>query len=145
MRERLSPAPEPPLKITPSPCGWLRIDSIVSSTARMKQALTCCGLGVPTLNQTGVEAEHLVQQHPGQLVREHLGVGLGGEVALLDAGPVVNVHHPVDELLQARLALRGRRPLEVLGGDDVRRVDRPELGNSTPRCSKLTEPSASWS
>jgi hypothetical protein len=26
---------------------------MVSSTARMKHALTCCGLAVPTLNQTG--------------------------------------------------------------------------------------------
>jgi len=30
-----------------------RIDSIESSTARMKHALTCCFDGVPTLNLTG--------------------------------------------------------------------------------------------
>ena len=53
MRERLRPAPEPPLKIRPSSLYQLRIESIESSTARMKQALTCCGDGVPTLNQTG--------------------------------------------------------------------------------------------
>src|SRR3954449_13348525 len=53
MRERLSPAPEPPLKISPSSRYQFRIESIVSSTARMKQALTCCGALVPTLNQTG--------------------------------------------------------------------------------------------
>ena len=53
MRERLRPAPEPPWKIFPSSLYQLRIESIVSSTARMKQALTCCGAGVPTLNQTG--------------------------------------------------------------------------------------------
>src|ERR687883_75879 len=53
MRERFSPAPEPPLKIRPSSLYQLRIESIVSSTARMKQALTCCGEAVPTLNQTG--------------------------------------------------------------------------------------------
>src|SRR5690349_16566929 len=53
MRERLRPAPEPPLKIRPSSRYQLRIESIVSSTARMKQALTCCGDDVPTLNQTG--------------------------------------------------------------------------------------------
>src|SRR5689334_4420539 len=53
MRERLRPEPEPPLKISPSSRYQLRIDSIVSSTARMKQAETCCGLVVPTLNQTG--------------------------------------------------------------------------------------------
>src|SRR6201994_3582544 len=53
MRERFRPAPEPPLKIKPSSRYQFRIESIVSSTARMKQALTCCGDVVPTLNQTG--------------------------------------------------------------------------------------------
>src|SRR4051794_28687821 len=53
MRERVRPAPEPPLKIRPSSRYQFRIESIVSSTARMKQALTCCGALVPTLNQTG--------------------------------------------------------------------------------------------
>src|SRR4051812_17508037 len=53
MRERLTPDPEPPLKITPSSLYQSRIDSIVSSTDRMKQAETCCGEAVPTLNHTG--------------------------------------------------------------------------------------------
>src|SRR5438270_12186451 len=53
IRERLSPAPEPPLKINPSSRYQLRIESIVSSTARMKQAETCCGAGGPTFNHTG--------------------------------------------------------------------------------------------
>src|SRR3954463_13135181 len=53
MRERLRPAPEPPLKIRPSSRYQFRIESIVSSTARMKHAETCCGDVVPTLNHTG--------------------------------------------------------------------------------------------
>src|SRR5918994_649293 len=53
MRDRFSPAPEPPLKISPSSRYQLRIEVIESSTARMKHALTCAGDGVPTLNQTG--------------------------------------------------------------------------------------------
>src|SRR5688500_9897764 len=53
MRERLRPAPEPPLKMKPSSLYQLRIESIESSTERMKQAETCCGDGVPTLNHTG--------------------------------------------------------------------------------------------
>src|SRR5215213_6069767 len=53
MRERFRPAPEPPLKMKPSSLYQFRIESIESSTDRMKQAETCCGLGVPTLNQTG--------------------------------------------------------------------------------------------
>src|SRR3954467_6768697 len=53
MRERFRPAPEPPLKMKPSSRYQFRIESIESSTDRMKQALTCCGDWVPTLNQTG--------------------------------------------------------------------------------------------
>src|SRR5688572_16330921 len=53
IRERLRPAPEPPLKMNPSSLYQLRIESIESSTERMKHAETCCGEGVPTLNQTG--------------------------------------------------------------------------------------------
>ena len=53
IRDRFSPAPEPPLKIRPSSRYQFRIDSIVSSTERMKHAETCCGDVVPTLNQTG--------------------------------------------------------------------------------------------
>src|SRR5690349_18622802 len=53
MRERLRPAPEPPLKMKPSSLYQFRMESIESSTLRMKQAETCCGDVVPTLNQTG--------------------------------------------------------------------------------------------
>src|SRR4029450_1992911 len=53
MRERFRPAPEPPLHIRPSSRYQFRIESISSSTARMKQALTCCGELVPTLHHTG--------------------------------------------------------------------------------------------
>src|ERR1700745_1382639 len=52
MRERLTPAPEPPLKIRPSSLYQSRMESIVSSTDKMKQAETCLGEAVPTLNQT---------------------------------------------------------------------------------------------
>src|SRR5215204_1119169 len=41
MRERLTPAPEPPLKMTPSSRYQLRIESIESSTERMKHADAC--------------------------------------------------------------------------------------------------------
>src|SRR6202042_2864413 len=51
--DKLTPAPEPPRKIWPSSLYQLRIDSIVSSTDRMKHADTCCWAEVPTLNQTG--------------------------------------------------------------------------------------------
>ncbi len=53
IRDRLRPAPEPPLKMKPSSRYQFRIESIESSTTRMKHALTCCGDEVPTLNHTG--------------------------------------------------------------------------------------------
>jgi hypothetical protein len=53
--ERLTPAPEPPLKMTPSSEYQLRIESMVSSTARMKHAEACWGTPLtPMLNQTGL-------------------------------------------------------------------------------------------
>src|SRR5215475_3854306 len=56
-RDRFTPDPEPPLKMTPSLRYQSRIESIVSSTDRMKQA-EHCGLGsTPTLNQTGLLKE----------------------------------------------------------------------------------------
>src|ERR1700678_2835508 len=52
--DRFTPAPDPPLKMIPSSVYQLRMESIWSSTARMKQALPCCGTpGTPMLNQTG--------------------------------------------------------------------------------------------
>src|SRR3954470_14731296 len=53
MFERLMPEPEPPRKIIPSLVFHCRIDSIESSTERMKQAEHCGASSKPTLNQTG--------------------------------------------------------------------------------------------
>src|SRR5581483_7296640 len=52
--ERLMPEPEPPLKMRPSVLYQSRIDSIVSSMLRMKQALHCGFSSMPRLNQTGL-------------------------------------------------------------------------------------------
>src|ERR1700747_2839571 len=51
MRERFRPAPEPPLKIRPSSRYQFRIESIESSTERMKHAETCWGEAGPPVNQ----------------------------------------------------------------------------------------------
>src|ERR1700678_4114718 len=54
MRERLTPEPEPPLKIVPSSTYQLRIELIASSTERMKHAEACWGTSAtPMLNHTG--------------------------------------------------------------------------------------------
>src|SRR5215217_7486360 len=51
--ERLMPDPEPPRKMRPSRVFQSRIDSMLSSTLRMKQAEHCGCSSNPTLNHTG--------------------------------------------------------------------------------------------
>ncbi len=54
IRDRLMPAPEPPLKMIPSSTYQLRIESIESCTERMKHADACWGTpSTPMLNHTG--------------------------------------------------------------------------------------------
>src|SRR5919107_826509 len=53
MLDRLMPEPEPPRKIRPSRVFQSRIESIGSSTDRMKQAEHCGDSSKPTLNHTG--------------------------------------------------------------------------------------------
>ena len=57
MLERLIPEPEPPRKILPSLVFQSRIESIVSSTERMKQAEHCGFGSTPMLNHTGLLKE----------------------------------------------------------------------------------------
>src|SRR3954471_16690924 len=52
--ERLMPDPEPPRKMFPSLVFQARIESMSSSTLRMKQAEHCGCSSKPTLNQTGL-------------------------------------------------------------------------------------------
>ena len=54
IRDRLMPEPEPPRKMRPSRVFQSRIDSMLSSTLRMKQAEHCGCSSKPTLNQTGL-------------------------------------------------------------------------------------------
>src|SRR4029453_10142204 len=50
-----APAPDPPLKMIPSSRYQFRIESMASSTERMKQALACWGTpATPMLNHTGL-------------------------------------------------------------------------------------------
>jgi hypothetical protein len=53
MFDKLMPEPEPPRKIRPSFVFQARIDSMLSSTDRMKQALQAGCSSNPTLNHTG--------------------------------------------------------------------------------------------
>ncbi len=86
-------------------------------------------LGADVEPDRAVEAEDLVQEGVRQLVLEDLGVGGRGEVLVVLSGLPVRLHDAVDQLLEAGLALRGADgTAEVLAGDDVDRVHRPEVG-----------------
>jgi hypothetical protein len=102
----------------------LRIESIVSSTARMKQLRDARDADVEP--HRAVEGGALGDEDVAQLLAER-GLLLGvDEVAALPAPRRDRVDHPVDDLAQRRLApRRAEGPPEVLLGDDVRRVDRP--------------------
>src|SRR4029079_16941348 len=52
--DKLLPVPDPNLNTTPSVLASVRIDSIVSSTALMKQAEHCGAFSKPQLNHTGL-------------------------------------------------------------------------------------------
>src|SRR5205823_6514168 len=52
--ERFDPVPDPNLNSMPSVFARVRIDSIVSCTALMKQAEHCGAFSNPQLNQTGL-------------------------------------------------------------------------------------------
>ena len=70
-----------------------------------------------------------MDQQPGQLVLEHLGVGRGGEVAVRLAALAVGRDDAVDELLEAPLTGVGADgAAEVLGGHDGGGVERPGVG-----------------
>ena len=76
-----------------------------------------------------VEGEVLVQQQPGQLLPEDLGVPVGGEVAVVPPGPDVPPDDAVDEGLEAGFAPRSAEgPPEVLVRHDGGGVHAPEIG-----------------
>ena len=132
MRDRLTPAPEPPLKMIPSSVYQLRIESIGSSTERMKHAEPCCGTPghADVEPHRRVEGRPLVDDEVLQLVVEDLGLLVVDEVAVLDAPGGQGVGHPVGHLLERPLALVGAEgPPEVLLRQDVGGVDAPALGH----------------
>ncbi len=121
IRERFRPAPEPPLKMKPSSLYQFKIESIESSTERMKHADTCWGDAVPTLNQTGElnEKYWLASSQVSSCSKSSASLSPAREVAVVDAGLGVGLHDAVDQLLEAPLADVGADcAAEVLGGHD---------------------------
>ena len=70
-----------------------------------------------------------MQQHPGELVLEDLGILGSGEVAVLATRLGVGEDHAVDELAQSRLArVTADGAAEIFRRHDGGGVDAPEIG-----------------
>ena len=140
MFDRLMPEPEPPRKIIPSLVFQSRIDSIVSSTERMKQAQHCGLSSKPDVEpDRRVERRHLVQQDVGELGLEGVAVLLGGEVAAL-ASPaaIVPATRPIICLTERSRAGVPSWPRKYFWATMLVAFCDQLFGNSTPRCSKAT-------
>ena len=131
MFERLMPEPEPPRKIMPSLVFQSRIDSIVSSTERMKQARALRALLEADVEpDRRVERRHLVQQDVGELGLE--GVARPrrwrSSRAARPQPAIVPATRPIICLTERSRVGRAELAAEVLLGDDVGRVLRPARG-----------------
>jgi len=106
--ERLTPAPEPPLKMMPSSVYQLRIERIESSTERMKQALPAGHtVHADVEPDRRVEGRLLGDQEVLEFGAKGLGLFVVDEVVALDAPGGDGVDDAVGHLLEAGLALIG--------------------------------------
>ena len=126
------PEPEPPLKIVPSSTYQLRIESIVSSTERMKQADGLLGhaLDADVEPHRRVERRLLGDDQVLELGAEGLGLARRRRSSRPRMPQAVMVSTTRSATcLQRRLPLgRAERAPEVLLGDDVGGVERPADG-----------------
>ena len=143
MLERLTPAPEPPLKMVPSSVYQLRIESIESSTDRMKHAEACWGTpATPMLNQTGELKAAFWWTMRCFSSSLNLGLLVVLEVAVLQAPDVMvsTTRSMTWRSEYSRSGVPSGAP-EVLLGQDVGGVELQVSGTSTSSCSKAIEPS----
>ena len=139
------PEPEPPLKIVPSSTYQLRIELMWSSTARMKQALHCCGVsGTPTLNHTGeLNAAFWVDEQVRELLREDLRVLVASRssASLRPQPVIVSTTRPTSwRTLDSRCGVP-RVPRKYFWATMLVAFCDQVTGNSTSRCSKALPPS----
>ena len=138
MLERLIPEPEPPRKIIPSLVFQSRIDSIVSSTLRMKQARALRVLLEADVEpDRAVEGGLLVQEDVGELGLEGVGVLVGGEVAAVaaPAGDRARRRGEIICLTELSRSSEPSRPRKYFWATMLVAFCDQDFGNSTPRCS----------
>ena len=129
--DRLTPAPEPPLKMCPLRCTSSGSSHrVVDSEDEAGRCLLRDALHPDVEPHRRVESGLLVDDEVLQLVAEDLLLGLVLEVAVLHPPGGDRVDHPVDRPGAATTPARGvRESPEVLLGEDVRGVHAPRGGD----------------
>jgi hypothetical protein len=128
--ERFEPVPEPPLNSIASVFARSMIDSMVSSTELMKQALACCGVSfTPRLNQTGLLNAMRCVTSTWVSSSANACESVGRREVARRIAPLADLpDHAADQLLDAALAVGGVEvAAEVLRHHDVGSELRPAL------------------
>ncbi len=137
------PEPEPPLKIVPSSPYQLRIERMVSSTARMKQAEHCGCSSAPTLNQTGELNDILwgTNRWVSSSAKIRASSGVAKYPSLTPHPVIVSTTRPIIwRTLDSRSGVPSCPRKYFCATMFVAFCDQ-SFGNSTPRCSKALPPS----
>src|SRR6266542_3676550 len=141
--ERLIPEPEPPLKMVPSSTYQLRMEPMVSSTARMKQAEHCGFSSAPTLNQTGElnAAFWLTRRWVSSSPNTLASAAEAKYPSLTPHSVMVCTTRPtIWRTLDSRWGVP-RGPRKYFWATMLVAFWDQDFGNSTPRCSKALPPS----
>ena len=144
MRDRLMPEPEPPLKIVPSSTYQLRIELMWSSTARMKQALHCCGVsGTPTLNHTGElnAAFWLTSRCASSSAKTRASSAVAKYRFFVPQPVIVSTTRPTSWRTEDSRWGVPRVPRKYFWATMLVAFCDHVIGNSTSRCSKALPPS----
>ena len=141
-RDRLTPDPDPPLKMMPSLRYQSRMDSMVSSTDRMKQAEHCGSGSTPTLNHTGLLKDNFcwTSRWVSSSEKVRASSSLAKYPSPLPQLVIVCTTRPIMcRALDSRLGVPSgpRKYFETT--TFVASCDQG-CGMSTPRCSKTTSP-----
>src|SRR5215468_12576259 len=145
-RERFTPDPEPPLKMMPSLRYQSRIESIVSSTDRMKQAEHWGFGSTPTLNQTGLLKESFCcrSRWVSSSSKTRRSDASAKYPRTAPHSPIVETTRPMSwRTLCSRCGVP-RGPRKYFDTTTLVASCDHDRGTSTSRCSKTVSPPSPW-
>src|ERR671912_1356139 len=140
--ERLLPVPEPNLNSMPSVFASPRIDSIVSSTALMKQAEHCGAFSKPQLNQTGLlnAAFWCTSKYLRSSLNADSAASLAKYFCLRAHSVIVVTTRPISCLTERSRSGDPTCPRKYFETTMLVACCDQDFGISTPRCSNTTVP-----